>query len=501
VPSSPDPANRPPDEADALQGKGRAVLGGVAVSLGAHVLTRTVNLVVTILLARTIAPEGMGVVAAALLAVEVVDTVRDLGLREAVVYQPGRDERLFATALAMVIGVAVLQALLLLAAAPAATHLVDDPQIVPVLTWLALMFPLTAAGALPEAMLQRSLRFVRRTLGEVVGIGVKATVAITLIVQGHGIWGLVFGMLAGAAAGSATLWLLAGWRPRALPAWEAAVELFRYGRHIMATSMMALLRFKADQFAIALAMGDAVLGIYFIAARIPEILIFGVNTVITKVVFPTFARIAGDLGRLRRAYLLTLKGCMALMAPVSVGLAVTAEQTVPLLFGDAWGAAVPVLALLALSGIPLTIGWSAGDYFKATGRPDLLSLLMVIEIAVTGPVVWAVAFATRDLVAVASAMLACELGAAAVRLVLMRRIADVGIGETLAAAVAPLVASAAMAAAVLAFAGWADGAGAITRLAGSVALGMAVYAGAMVLLDRRGLREAWATVRGHEAGA
>jgi PST family polysaccharide transporter len=192
---------------------------------------------------------------------------------------------------------------------------------------------------------------------------------------------------------------------------------------------------------------------------------------------------------------------MALMAPVSVGLAVTAEQTVPLLFGDAWGAAVPVLALLALSGIPLTIGWSAGDYFKATGRPDLLSLLMVIEIAVTGPVVWAVAFATRDLVAVASAMLACELGAAAVRLVLMRRIADVGIGETLAAAVAPLVASAAMAAAVLAFAGWADGAGAITRLAGSVALGMAVYAGAMVLLDRRGLREAWATVRGHEAGA
>ncbi|PJN92561.1 hypothetical protein CNY89_28640, partial [Amaricoccus sp. HAR-UPW-R2A-40] len=51
---------------------GRRIAGGVAWTLIANYAVRGVNLLITIVLARTIGPAGMGLVAAALLAVEVI---------------------------------------------------------------------------------------------------------------------------------------------------------------------------------------------------------------------------------------------------------------------------------------------------------------------------------------------------------------------------------------------------------------------------------------------
>ena len=104
--------------------------------------------------------------------------------------------------------------------------------------------------------------------------------------------------------------------------------------------------------AIVVAMGDVALGIYFVAARIPDIVILGVNSTMTKVVFPTFSSLAHDRERLGETYIATIGGTMLVMAPISIGLVAIAPQAVPFLFGANWNEAVPILIALACAGIP-----------------------------------------------------------------------------------------------------------------------------------------------------
>jgi PST family polysaccharide transporter len=476
------------------------MFGGVAVTVGAHLAARAVSFVVTVVLARTTGQEGMGLVAAALLTVEFIDMIRDLGMREALIYQRTLDARTINSAAAVIAVVAAAQTLLLLAVAPAGAWFVDDPTITPVLCWLALLFPLNSLGSVPDALLQKSLAFYRRAVAELSGTAVKGVLALLLIVAGFGIWSLVWGILAGALVRSAAMWTLAGWRPqRRLPRWGTALRLVRYGRHIIYVGMLGPCRHRGDQLAILVFMGDAALGLYFVASRVPELAIAGVNAMITKVVFPAYASIAHDRTRLSSAYLATVKGYMALMAPVSLGLAAVADPLVPVVFGESWRSAVPVLQLLAVAGIPLTLAWSAGDVFKATGRPELLTRLTLVDIAVSVPPVWGAALAGADIVAVATVMLVSEVVSAAVRLVFMRRHGGVGVLASLRAAANPIAAAAVMAVTVLAFTELAADVAPLKRLVGAVVLGVGVYAMALFALDGAELRR-WARTIAGTAG-
>jgi O-antigen/teichoic acid export membrane protein len=103
-----------------------------------------------------------------------------------------------------------------------------------------------------------------------------------------------------------------------------------YGKHIVLINIMSPVRTKLDQLAITVLMGDSALGLYFIASRIPELVIYGVNVILTRITFPAFVIIAHDRDALGRAYLATTKWCLVLMAPVSIGLAATADQTITL---------------------------------------------------------------------------------------------------------------------------------------------------------------------------
>jgi len=468
--------------------KPKAVLG-VAVLLGSYLFTRLLNLMITIILARILLPEGMGVVAVALLTVEVIDMLRDLGLRETLIYNRSRDVTIQTTAFVMMISIGCAQALLLLAAAPLAPLVVDDPQITAALIWLSLLFPINTLGSVQEAMLQKAFFFGRVALTEIASVLVKAGVSLGLLFGGAGIWSIVTGILCGAVVRAIALWLVSNWRPtwvRPTPA--AAKYLFGYGRHIIASNMLNVLRTRADQMGIVLAIGDTALAVYFIAARIPEIVIYGVNVAVTRVVFPMFSSISDDAAELSANYRATIHGAMTLMAPVSIGLAAIAPQVVVVLFSPEWSAAGPLLTLLALNGIPLTLGWSTGDVFKATGRPNLLSRIMMIETIVIAPAVWIVAFATHDLNYVAIMLLVGEVFAMSLRLWFMQRFGGVRVADSLFAVARPLAAALLMGIAVIVFVQFPLAVGDGARLAISVGLGAAVYAVTLYLIDKRNVR-------------
>lgn len=467
--------------------KGRTAVLGASVTMLSYVVSRAINLSVTVVLARALGPTSMGVFAFALLAVEIFDTVRDFGLRETLVYDRTEDPGLRATAFTMILGIGALQAAALLIFAQYANVFVDDPVIAPVLMWLALLFPINALGSVPDALLQRAFRFTPLALAEVLAVITKAAVAFIMIYLDQGIWSVVVGMLCGTSVRVAVVWMSSDWRPvGSAPNWQKARELLRYGRHIVLSGIVNAIQLRVDQMAIVSMLGDTALGLYYVAARIPEIAILGVNSVITRVVFPAFSDLASAPERLRFAYRTTVAASMAVISPLALGLAATSPLVVQVVFGGEWAAATPVLVFLSLSGIPNTIGWSSGDIFKATGKPQYLWILMVVETVAAIPLIVSAAKITGDITWVAAMMFAAACLAAAIRLVALAKVSDIPASVTLYASVRPMVSALIMAAVVyLAISenplGLVPGA----LLAGSILLGAVVYVAMQAVIDRK----------------
>jgi len=393
---------------------------------------RVLNLTITVLLARSLSPEKMGILAGALLAIELVDSLRDFGLRDALIYHRGGNS-LHTTAFMMVMGVSAIQCAGLLLFCKLQWGITSE--IAAILPYLCFVFPLTALGTVQEALIQKRLQLIQRGWSDIINATSKLLVTALLLAAGYGVWSLVYGLLVAACVRTAYLSYVARWQWE-WPNFKEAIALARYGQHVAMINVMTPLRSRVDQFIILYSLGPPALGPYYIAARIPEVAVTGVNTVLTRLLFPSFVLVANDKDRLKAAYLTSLRYSMSVMLPVSLGIALTADLSVLSLFGAEWLNSVPILQILALTGIPLTLGWAVGDVLKANGRPQVLTLLNLLDSVAAIALVLAAIHLNGRIEIVALSMLMAEWVSTFMRLIVLRQHLSVSFIQV-ASAIAP----------------------------------------------------------------
>lgn len=427
---------------DAPEGFGRSLRGGVAWSAVTFVAAKALTFVSMLVLARLLVPAEFGVVAAVATFLALVELGSDLGMKATVIYEQerGHSERLH-TAFTLNMGLVVIFTAGGVALAPLVAqffHLEDQTHLFR-LGVLSLL--LTGLGNIHDGLLLRDLAFRRRTVPELVRGAVRAAVSIPFAVAGFGAESLVFGMLAGSAAWSATQWQLSGYRPRLVFDRAIARAMIGYGVAASLLQVLTVVSQNADKAAVGRVVGDTALGLYTIGFRIPELLIANVGQVISIVAFPALARKreedeAGMVGAT-----LTLLRYQALYSiTVAVGLAVLAPPLVVVLFGDAWRSAGGVMSAIAIMAGIATVIYPLGDVFKALARQRILVALNCIQIPLLIAAI--VATAPSGILAVAWARTGAMALFAVLFLHQVKRVLDVGLRE-LAVAVRPAALTAA----------------------------------------------------------
>ena len=469
---------------------GRGMAKGISVTLSSYLFSRLVNFVTTVALARILAPSEMGIVATALLIVYFVDVVRDFGLRDAVVFQGAERSDIQATAFYLIAFLSLAQMLAMLGLALFFWHMQERLDLAAVLGVMALFFPLQALGAVQEANLQRSLRFGELAFVEIAGVIVKAAVTYLTLVIGFGAVSFAIGQLAGSGLRTALLWLCPDVSGFIRSRFHRSMvgSLVGYGKHIFMTGLVHLARTRSDQAAIALLIGDVALAGYFLATRLPEILISGVSTALTRVIFPSFVEASRSDQGLAPIFLSVMHGCMTLIAPIAIGLAAISGKLMPLVFGGAYQDAATAMSYLALVGIPLTLGWSVGDVLKATGRPGLLTKISFLQTCVLVPLVWIACQASHDLGSVAAALLGAECISAIIWLSLVPRLVGVSAAQVLRSVSMPLLAAVLMGGIVLIVQSLLTSSD-LVAVTGSIVAGVVAYSAIIALIDPESVRK------------
>lgn len=381
------------------------------------------------ILARLLTPEEFGLVALATLAISYLSVLKDFGLGAALIQRRQDIEEAANTVFTMNLIVGGLLTLATVAVAPAVAAYFDEPLVTPVLRWLGLTFALNAIGAVHIVRLQRELEFGRKLIPDLGRSAVKGLVSVGLALSGYGVWSLVIGQLAGVLTAVILAWVVFPWRPRLRIKLGLARRLLKFGLSLMGLDGIHAVESNFDYLIVGRLFSNTALGIYTMAYRLPELLGLTTLWIIAGALFPAFSSLQDRPALLRQSFLATLKYVELLMVPIAVGLFLVADPLVRVAFGRQWLEAIPVVRVLALFVLVISIGFNAGDIYKALGRPDILIKIGLLNLSLLLPALWI--GAQFGLVGVALGHLVVGTFVTGIRLGVATRFVKVGLGEVL----------------------------------------------------------------------
>jgi lipopolysaccharide exporter len=398
---------------------GRRAFSGLIWAGAADAAGKLLVFVATLVLARLLVPSEFGLVAFALSIIYALDYVGDLGLGAALIYRAdAEDPRVSSTAFWIGIGGSLVLYGISWLIAPLLADVGPGDEVVALFRVLALQFPFAALGKAHEYRLRRALRF-DTLFGPKLANGLtKGVVSIVLAVAGVGAMSLVIGQVAGALVQSIGLWIVYPFRPRFAIARRELPSMMRFGLGIVAVGVLGQGAKNFDYIIVGGKLGATALGLYYLAFRLPELVILTGFRVAGDVLFPFYSRLRGarleDIDDdLRRGYLQTIRLGAMVAWPVAFGLAALALPLVLTLYGEEWRSAATPMAWVAIWAGLAALATMPGAVFKALGRSWLLTATGVMQIAILFPAIWF--SAPYGIAAVA----ACQVGEKIVSLTLL----------------------------------------------------------------------------------
>ena len=467
-------------------GGGRGLAGGAVRGAGWNVLTfglsKGLLLLTTVVLTRLLDPEDFGLLALGMLVLLFLEVIGDLGVGAALIYRRDADERSISTAAVVAAATGTVLTVGCLLSAPLVARLFDEPRLTGVVQVLALALFLRTLSAVHRAMLEKELDFARRAVPEVLGAVTKASLSVGLALAGAGVYSLAWGQVGGVAVTTVLYWVLARWRFRPALDLSTVKELLRFGLPVTVLALLAAVTQSLDQFVIGRRLDATALGQYSIAYRLPELFILYFCYLLSGSLFPSYVKASHDPDQLRRGFQLTLRMVSLVTVPLALGLAVTAGDVVPVLFGDQWEEAVPVLRWLSIATLLTSLSFNVGDVYKATGRPGVLNRMAALRLVVSLPVLWLVAPA--GIAAVAAALAGLLAANTLLQLVVASRLMRLPMATLLSEFAPALVSGAVMVAVLVPTSGLLREVSSTARLALLVVLGAVAYVAVLTLVSR-----------------
>lgn len=336
----------------------------------------------TIILARLLAPAQFGQVALALLVIQYLDAIGDLGVSAALIYQRDNIERAKNVAFIISILAGMVLSIVAYLVAPAFAAFYDEPALVPMLQVLAASVLLNAFGQTHMTLLTKDLNFRLKLLPDLARSLAKGVGSISLALLGWGAWSLIWGQVLGVVVLTVVLWIVVPWRPRLEWDGPLARKMLGYGTQIMLIQMLAVVWATADYLIVGKLLGRADLAYYQQAFRVTDLLIINIAFVVGKVLFPSYAKINNDNDKLRQGFLATIRYVALVTLPLSIGIAAVAPLFVSQVFGPKWLAMIPAVQLLALRAGISTLSFNSGHMLRAIGRPNIITYQMVVKLVV-----------------------------------------------------------------------------------------------------------------------
>lgn len=323
---------------------------GARSSLVAQGIVQIGSIASTMVIARILTRTDFGVIALAQSLMGAASLIGLAGITAAIVTAPKEVERKAATYFwaALLVGSTMGGAIALLA--PLIVSLLGQNGTAPYVQVLALTIPLSLMTLVPQALLQRWLRFSRMNLVTVLGSSVYFISQVALALAGWGAWAVITGQVLGASVSLITGLFLAGWFPKHRPRIAEIREDLRLIGSMGLSSFFGYVGKNADYWVTSRFLGPAQLGVYYIAYVLPSIIRVRLSGIFRQVMLPILARLKETEDQQRNWTRATVAS-FSIALPAMFGICAVASPLIAVFFGPQWTEAAIPMQLITIAGI------------------------------------------------------------------------------------------------------------------------------------------------------
>ncbi len=336
-----------------------------------------------VVLARLVGPTSYGLVALAGVYLGFIEVFVNQGLGTALVQRKDLQAEHLDSVFWVNLAMASVLALGSIVLADPLAALFGEPQLAPIICWLAGTLVLTSLSTIPRALLTRDMGFRALSVRSIMAMVVGGIVGLSMAWSGFGVWSLVGQQLANLLVGTAILWWLVPWRPSWRISRSHFREVYGFSLNLLGTDLLWYGAQRIDQTLIGYAFGASALGPYALAARSITMVRDLVTGPVQMVALPALSKLQNEWDRLRNAFYGFTEVVTAVVVPAFFGIAALAPSFVPVIFGDQWVSAVPLFQVLALYAIVCAPLSFCHPLMIAAGRPGVYLLLSTFQAALT----------------------------------------------------------------------------------------------------------------------
>jgi lipopolysaccharide exporter len=353
---------------------GKKIAHGVAWMMLFRGAERMLALVSTLLLVRLLVPGDFGIVAMATSIIAAVEVLGAFSFDTVLIQRQDATRSYYDTAWTFNVVVGIGTAVVLAALAVPAADFYNEPRLTIVVLLLAvgsLVGGFENIGLVDfRKLLQFDKEFKVLLAKKLVGFSLVVPLAIML----RSYWALVISIVVARVAAVVISYVAHPYRPRL--SLEKRGELVGFSKWLFVNNLILLARDRSADLAIGRFAGSFGLGIYTISQEVstlPQQFVAPVN----RAVFPGYASQSASLPELQQSFLNVTSLIWSLAIPAGIGIGLVAPVLVSVALGANWLEAVPVVAVLALSGTLMVMEGNVAYVFYALAAPRVTSALML----------------------------------------------------------------------------------------------------------------------------
>ena len=334
----------------------------------AQVARQASRTVVAIALARLLTPAEYGLAGMALAFTGLAVVFSDVGLGVALVQRDEITEEDRCTAFWMSVGAGVVLMTIGILSAPLLASFYGEPRVAPLFAAVSVSFLLIALQSTQSALLQREMNFKAlelRLIGATVLGGAAGLVAAIL---GAGAWALVVQQLMMSLVSTLLLWRAAAWRPKFRFSRASLRSLGGFGANVWGARLLGFAGGNADNIIVGRVLGESALGLYSVGFNLITLPLVRVVVPVQDTLFPVFSRLQDDRQRLANLWLRAHTSIIAVIAPVVVGIALTANDLVTVVLGSKWHGVAIILQILCGYAFVACLGALSQTVLYARGQ-------------------------------------------------------------------------------------------------------------------------------------
>jgi len=314
--------------------KSAAINGGKWITI-ATVIATVFQFGQMVVLARLLTPGDFGLVALSNLILSFFQLFTNLGFSNSIIYKQESDRSVLSTLYLLNITLGLLIFSLIQVATPAIITFKGEPRLDRVLHLSSYYFLIVYFGQIYLFLMEKELRFRTIALIDIAGAFVGTLTTLVMAYSGYRELSLVVGQLVTQAIKTPLLIILGLplFKPALRFAFDKVGEHLRFGLFNLGDGVLGYIQSNYDNLFIDFVLGNEMLGLYTLAYQLAIFPITKLNPIILQVAYPVLAKMQNNNAELKRLYLKILDILSYCNFPLLVGLFLTADSVVPLLYG------------------------------------------------------------------------------------------------------------------------------------------------------------------------